>query len=97
MKLQKQIKNVNSFILQLYVYYFKCYIYKCDDIYYLDFKFKLFLWYIPYYNCFLIDFSIYELIDHINDYFILIISNLIVILLLVNPYPITFVILSLLH
>ena len=38
MKLQKQIKNVNSFILQLYDFYFKCYIYKCDDIYYLDFK-----------------------------------------------------------
>ena len=38
MKLQKQIKNVNSFILQLCTYYFKCYIYKCDDIYYLDFK-----------------------------------------------------------
>ena len=37
MKLQKQIKNVNSFILQLYVNYFKCYLYKCDDIYYLDF------------------------------------------------------------
>lgn len=64
---------------------------------YYVYKFKLFLWYIPYYNCFLIDFSIYELIDHINSYFILIISNLIVILLLVNPYPITFVILSLLH
>lgn len=86
MKLQKQIKNVNSFILQLCVCYFKCYIHKCDDIYYLDFKpifyfnktmhiigyyvykFKFFLWYIPYYNCFLIDFSIYELIDHINGY-----------------------------
>jgi len=79
MKLQKQIKNMNSFILQLCVYYFKCYIYKCDDIYYHVYKFKLFLWYIPYYNCFLIDFSIYELIDHINGYFILIISNLIVI------------------
>ena len=64
---------------------------------YYIYKFKLFLWYILYYNCFLIDFSIYELIDHINGCFILIISNLIVILLLVNPYPITFVILSLLH
>ena len=30
--------------------------------------YKLFLWYIPYYNCFLIDFSIYELIDYINGY-----------------------------
>lgn len=64
---------------------------------YYVYKFKFFLWCIPYYNCFLIDFSIYELIDHINSCFILIISNLIVILLLVNPYPITFVILSLLH
>ena len=42
---------------------------------YYVYKFKLFLWYIPYYNCFLIDFSIYELIDHINGYFILIISR----------------------
>ena len=32
------------------------------------YKFKFFLWYIPYYNCFLIDFFIYELIDHINGY-----------------------------
>ena len=74
---------------------------KVDGIMYIIgyyvYKFKLFLWYIPYYNCFLIDFSIYELIDHIDGCFILIISNLIVILLLVNPYPITFVILSLLH
>lgn len=64
--------------------------------YYVD-KFKLFLWYIPYYNCFLIDFFIYELIDHINGIFVLIISDLIVVLLLVNPYPITFVILPLHH
>ena len=35
---------------------------------YYVYKFKFFLWCIPYYNCFLIDFSIYELIDHINDY-----------------------------
>ncbi len=29
---------------------------------------SFFQWHIPYYNCFLINFSIYELIDHINGY-----------------------------
>ena len=35
---------------------------------YYVYKFRFFLWYIPYYNCFLIDFFIYELIDYINGY-----------------------------
>ncbi len=35
---------------------------------YYVYKFKFFQWHIPYYNCFLINFSIYELIDHINGY-----------------------------
>ena len=52
---------------------------------YYVYKFKFFLWCIPYYNCFLIDFSIYELIDYINGYIILIISDLIVVLLIVKP------------
>lgn len=35
---------------------------------YYVYKFKFLQWHIPYYNCFLINFSIYELIDHINGY-----------------------------
>ena len=30
---------------------------------YYVYKFKFLQWHIPYYNCFLINFSIYELID----------------------------------
>ena len=52
---------------------------------YYVYKFRFFLWYIPYYNCFLIDFFIYELIDYMNGYIILIISDLIVVLLIVKP------------
>ena len=31
-------------------------------------RFKFYLYYIKYYNCFHIDFSIYKLLDYINCY-----------------------------
>ena len=60
---------------------------------YYVYKFKFFLWYIPYYNCFLIDFSVYELLDYISVIYILIISYLTIFYSSLTPYPITVVIL----
>lgn len=83
------ISNVICTNVMIYItYILSPYFYFNKTMYiigYYVYKFRFFLWYIPYYNCFLIDFFIYELIDYINGYIILIISDLIVVLLIVKP------------